>query len=141
MARRSMMLLAALAVVPAVAAAQAAPTQQQLGVPLYPGATFQASMSEGLSQPTEKYYVFTTGDPLARVVAFYENATKLTAQDFGEQGAKIIAIKGNPPFPQHGIVIEPNRAGMYPATVTTVFTVRRELPSEETPPDTSGAGR
>ncbi len=131
MISRASLLLLCLTLVPAVAAAQAAPTQEQLGVPIYPGAHYEAQNSEGMSQPTEKYYVFTTGDQLARVVAFYENATKKKGEPLGETGAILIALEGQAPFPKHGIMIEPNRPGMYPASVVTVFTVRREVPSPD----------
>lgn len=137
MSNRLPLLVMALAVAPAAAAAQATPTQQQLGVPIYPGAHYEAQMSAGMSQPTEKYYVFTTTDSLRRVVAFFENATKKQGAAFGDGGAVIIVLEGEAPFPRHGIVIEPNRQGMYPPSVRTVYTVRREVAPEEPRPDTS----
>jgi hypothetical protein len=127
---RASLFLLAVTLSPALAAAQA-PTQEQLGVPTYPGAQYQAQMSAGMSQPTEKYYIFTTGDPLARVLAFYENATQKKGQPLGEGGAMMIVLEGQAPFPKHGIMIEPNRQGMFPASVVTVVTVRREVPSPD----------
>ena len=139
MSNRLPLLLTALAVAPAAAAAQAVPTPQQLGVPIYPGAHYEAQMSTGMSQPTEKYYVFTTADSLRRVVAFYENATKKQGTPMGVGGAVLIVLEGQAPFPRHGVMIEPNRPGMYPPSVRTVFTVRREIAPEEPRPDTSAA--
>ena len=133
MTRSIPLVLLAAVFAPAVVAAQAAPSAEQLGVPIYPGARYEARNSEGMSQPTEKYYIFTTADSLARVAAFYRNATKKSGEPFGEGGAVIIVLEGHAPFPAHGIVIEPNRPGMYPASVRTIFTVRREVaaPAEE----------
>lgn len=128
MIRRVALVVLAVTLAPAAAAAQAAPTREQLGVPLYPGAQYDARNSQGMSQPTEKYYIFTTADSLARVVRFYENATQRKGDAFGEQGAVMIVLEGQAPFPTHGVVIEANRQGMYPASVRTVITVRREVP-------------
>jgi hypothetical protein len=128
MIRRAALLVLAATLAPAVAPAQAVPTQQQLGVPAYPGAQYDARNSQGMSQPTEKYYLFTTADSVARVVRFYENATHRKGAQFGNPGAVIIVLEGEAPFPTHGIVIEPNRQGMYPAAVRTIITIRREVP-------------
>jgi len=129
----------ALAVLTLAGVAQT-PTAAELGVPVYPGARYEAAMSQGMSQEREKYYVFTTSDALDRVKAFYEGATRHPSAPFGEGGAVIIVLAGRAPFPTHGVVIEPNRPGMYPGTVRTVITVRRELPNpDETPSDTSVA--
>lgn len=129
---RTALVVLATTLVPAVASAQAAPTPEQLGVPVYPGATYDARNSEGMSQPTEKYYIFTTADPADRVVAFYENATRKRGTPLGE-GAVMVVLEGQVPFPAHGVMIEPNRQGMYPAAVRTVITVRREVPEAEQP--------
>jgi hypothetical protein len=129
MIRPVSVLLLALCLVPAVAAAQAAPSPAQLGVPVYPGSSYDARNSEGMSQPTTKYYIFRTADSLARVVRFYENATKHQGSPLGDRGAVMIVLAGKAPFPTHGIMIEPNRKGMYPASVRTVITVIRAVPS------------
>lgn len=123
---RSSLILLATAFAPAALAAQV-PTAEQLGVPVYPGASYDASNSAGMSQPTEKYYLFTTGDSLSAVRRFYETATKHQAAAFGDGGAVIIVLEGEAPFPKHGVIIEPNR-GAYPSAVHTVITVRREVP-------------
>ena len=128
--RASHVLLAA-TLVPVIAAAQAPPTREQLGVPAYPGATYDARNSDGMSQEREKYYIFTTADDLPQVVAFYERATQRRGTEMG--GAVLIAIVGSGPFPTHGVMIERNRQGMYPAAVRTVITVRRELSEEGEP--------
>jgi hypothetical protein len=136
MLRRTSLCLLAAALVPAIAAAQAAPSAQVLGVPVYPGATYDARNSAGMSQEREKYYIFTTADDLAQVVAFYERATQKRGTAMGE-GAVLIAIEGRAPFPRHGVMIERSRPGMYPPAVRTVITVRRELPEEEGEPERS----
>lgn len=127
MIRHLPLLAVAVILAPALAAAQAAPTPEQLGVPVYPGAAYDAANSAGMSQPTEKYYIFTTSDSLVRVVAFYENATKKRGEPMGDGGAVLIVLEGQAPFPKHGVMIEPNRQGMFPASVRTVITVRREV--------------
>ena len=122
----------------ATSGAAQAPTPADLGVPVYPGARYEATMSQGMSQEREKYYVFTTPDALDRVKAFYESATRHASEPFGDGGAVMIALAGQAPFPTHGIVIEPSRPGMFPPAVRTVITVRRELPNpDETPRDTA----
>jgi hypothetical protein len=137
MLRALVLPLLALLLVAQVGRAQA-PSEADLGVPFYPGARYEAATSKGLSQPSEKYYVFTTADALSKVQAFYEAAAKRKAVASGDGGAVILVLEGAAPFPKHGIVIEPNRPGMYPATVRTVFTIRRELPSDgDSPSDTT----
>ena len=97
---------------------------QESGVPTYPGARYDAPRSARISTPHEKYFIYTTRDSLPKVIAFYEARTGLGARPVS-QGAVLIALKGNPPFPDHGIVIEPNRPEFYPADVSTVVTVFR----------------
>ena len=70
MFRRAALLALTATAVPLIALAQGAPSAEQLGVPVYPGATYDARNSQGMSQPTEKYYIFTTPDSLRAVVAF-----------------------------------------------------------------------
>jgi hypothetical protein len=129
MTARVPLLALALALVPAVALAQAPPAPEVTGVPLYPGAHYEAQASEGMSQPSEKYYIFTTADSLPQVVAFFEHATRKKGEALA--GAVIIAIEGKSPFPSHGVLVERNRPGMYPAPVRTIYTVRRAPSSPE----------
>lgn len=135
MISRAVVLALAATLTPAIAAAQAAPTAQVLGVPVYPGAAYDAGNSAGMSQEREKYYVFTTTDELPQVVAFYERATQKrgTAMGEGDAAGVLIVIEGRAPFPRHGVMIERSRPGMYPPTVRTVITVRRELPDDAEP--------
>jgi hypothetical protein len=61
---------------PSPAAAQSAaaePTEQTLGLPLYPGARFIASYDAGRGQ---RYYIFGVNSDFAQIVAFYRTALK-----------------------------------------------------------------
>lgn len=109
-----------------------APGPAELGVPVYPGAKFDAAKSKGLSSASEKYYIFTSTDAPAQVIAFYERNTGKKGTVMG--GATIVVLEGQPPFPKHGVLVETNRPELYPAPVKTVFTVRREVESPEDEP-------
>ena len=52
---------------------QAAPTEAQLGVPIYPGAQFIASYDAGRGQ---RYYIFGSAAPFVDLVAYYRAALK-----------------------------------------------------------------
>ena len=56
----------------------------QSPLPVYPGATFDAQMSAGLSSGSDSFFVYVTGDPVATVVAFYQTKTGKRAQTLGE---------------------------------------------------------
>ncbi len=102
----------------------AAPTEAQLGVPLYPGARFDGTISAGMSAADEEgvYYVFASADPVAKVAAFYEQRTgrKGTATEAGV----LIVVQGEGLFPDLGVTIQPN-VGTFPAPAQSMITVRR----------------
>jgi hypothetical protein len=50
-----------------------APTEQMLGVPIYPGAEFLTSYDAGRNQ---RYYLFGTNTPFAEVVSYYRTTLK-----------------------------------------------------------------
>lgn len=100
------------------------PTEAQLGVPVYPGARYDGVASAGMTQPDTAYWLFLTRDPPAQVAKFYAEKTGKAAQDLG--GSFIIAVKGKAPFPEHGIIIEPNK--MFPTPDKTVITVSKAKP-------------
>jgi hypothetical protein len=109
---------------PAPAAPMAAPSASELGVPVYPGAQFDgrlsASLSAGDSEGT--YYVYTSTDSPATVTAFYEQRTGKKALHM--EGGVLIAVRGEGPFPDLGITVQPN-LGSHAPNVRTIVTVRR----------------
>ena len=54
------------------------PTEAQLGAPVYPGATYEAQISGGMSQGESYYWVFVTADSASKVAAFYKAKTGVT---------------------------------------------------------------
>ncbi|HYH04263.1 MAG TPA: hypothetical protein VEC37_14320 [Bacillota bacterium] len=92
------------------------PTAQELGAPLYPGATFNIELSAGMSlSDDEVYYIFLSNDPPAKVTAFYEQ--KLGKKAANNSGKYVIALQGKLPLPDRGIFIEPNSLGVPGKTV------------------------
>ncbi len=85
------------------------PTEAQLGAPVYPGATYEAQLSGGMSQGESYYWVFVTADSASKVAAFYKAKTGVTPTDM--EGTFMFTFKkgSNPYFPDHGLVIEPNK--------------------------------
>jgi hypothetical protein len=102
----------------------AAPTAAQLGVPLYPGARFDGTISAGMSagDDTGIYYVFASADPVAKVAAFYEQRTGKKGTE-NENGV-LIVVRGEGLFPELGVTIQPN-VGTFPAPAQSMITVRR----------------
>jgi hypothetical protein len=102
----------------------AAPTEAQLGVPLYPGARFDGAISAGMSagDDTGVYYVFGSADPVAKVAAFYEQRTG--KKGMANEAGVLIVVQGEGLFPDLGVTIQPN-AGTFPANVKSMITVRR----------------
>jgi predicted amidohydrolase len=60
-------------VTPAAPAAEAAPTEATLGVPIFPGAQFIASYDAGRGQ---RYYIFGSPAPFVDVVTYYRTVLK-----------------------------------------------------------------
>jgi len=87
----------------------AQPTEAQLGAPFYPGAVYQPEISGGMSQGESYYWVFVTPDPASKVAAFYKAKTGVVATEM--EGTYMFTLQkgSNPYFPDHGIVIEPNK--------------------------------
>lgn len=98
------------------------PTAKDLGVPVYPGAKFDADASAGMSAGNDyAIYLYLTTDPPSKVVAFYEQQLKIKA---GVQGDKyMIPLKGKMPVPDEGIVIEPNT--MFGGSAKTVISIQK----------------
>ena len=101
------------------------PTEKELGVPLYPGAVFDAENSAGMSIDDEcAYYVYLSEDPVAKVVNFYEEKTKKKAVSL-ENELYMIPLKGTMPVPYEGIVIQPNV--IFSGKAKTVITIQKHL--------------
>ncbi|HEX2342622.1 MAG TPA: hypothetical protein VHI98_19235 [Vicinamibacterales bacterium] len=58
---------------PVTAPSETAPTQETLGLPVYPGAQFLASYDAGRGQ---RYYLFGTNATFAEIVAYYKTYLK-----------------------------------------------------------------
>jgi hypothetical protein len=85
------------------------PSEAQLGAPVYPGSTYLAELSGGMSMDETYYWVFATSDPPAKVAAFYKAKTGLTPTEMS--GNYIFGLKkGSSEYmPEHGITIEANK--------------------------------
>ncbi len=57
----------------ATSAAESAPTEAQLGLPVYPTAVFLRSYDAGRGQ---RYYIYGTNSPFAEMVNYYRNVLK-----------------------------------------------------------------
>jgi hypothetical protein len=101
------------------------PTEKELGVPAYPGATFDAENSAGMSAGNDyAMYLYLTTDPPSKVVAFYEQQLKKKAAE-PVKGHYMIPLKGELPLPEEGISIEPNT--MYGGKAKTVITIQKKV--------------
>jgi hypothetical protein len=101
------------------------PTEAQLGAPVYPGATYEAQISGGMSQGESYYWVFVTADSASKVAAFYKAKTGVTPTEV--EGTYMFTFKKgpNPYFPAHGLVIEPNKQ-LSAGPPKTAITVTKE---------------
>ena len=104
------------------------PTAKDLGAPLYPGATFNADASAGMSAGNDyAMYLYLTTDPPSKVAAFYEQQLKIKPAAQG--GRYMIPLKGKLPIPDEGIVIEPNT--MFGGNAKTVITIQKMIGKRE----------
>ena len=85
------------------------PSEAQLGAPVYPGSTYMAEISGGMSMDETYYWIFATSDPPSKVAAFYKAKTGLTPTEVS--GSYMFDLKkgSNSYLPEHGIIIEPNK--------------------------------
>lgn len=100
----------------------AEPSPAALGVPRYPGASFDGSNSTAMSSDKEHCFIYRTADSSEKVVAFYER--ELKKKGTKTEGGVLIAVKGAPPHPDLGVTVQKN-PGTYPPDVKTIITVRR----------------
>ncbi|MBF5041814.1 hypothetical protein FGE12_05385 [Aggregicoccus sp. 17bor-14] len=98
------------------------PTEKELGLPLYPGARYDARASAGMSMNAQRAYLFVTDDAMAKVVKFYEAKLGKKAQGSAETGY-MIPLKGQGLVPDEGLAVQQN---MLPGGGKTLITVMRE---------------
>jgi hypothetical protein len=104
------------------------PTEKDLGVPIYPGAAFNAEASAGMSLGDDyAMFVYLSNDQPAKVAAFYEQKLKKKAEKAGS--GYMIPIKGKPPVPEEGIVIQPNT--MFGGSAKTVISIQKMVGEAE----------
>jgi hypothetical protein len=98
------------------------PTEKDLGVPLYPGASFDAENSAGMSLGDDfAMYLYLSNDQPSKVAAFYEQKLKIKPVQLDEN-VYMIPLKGKPPMPEEGIMIQPNT--MFGGSAKTVITIQ-----------------
>ena len=85
------------------------PSEAQLGAPVYPGSTYLADISGGMSMDETYYWVFVTSDPPSKVAAYYKAKTGLTPTELSGNYVFDLAKGSNPYMPEHGIIIEPDK--------------------------------
>ena len=102
----------------------AAPSESEIGAPVYPGAVYNTELSAGMSEGNDyKYFVFHTNDSPETVVRFYEQKLGKKPQKLGN--SYMFALKGNLPLPDDGLVVEPNQ--MPNVTHKTTFTFQKQV--------------
>jgi hypothetical protein len=104
--------------------ASSTPSEAKLGVPIYPGSTYDARNSQGMSSGGFIYYIFVTKDTPEKVASFYEQKLKVKAGKFGN--SFMIPLKGSLPMPEEGISIQPNTLGGQSADAKTMITIQRQ---------------
>jgi hypothetical protein len=99
------------------------PTDQEMGVPTYPGAKFDGQMSAGMSQGETYFWVFATTDPVEKVVTFYKEKTRSTPAEL--EGSFLFTLKKGKSelFPALGVMVEKNT--MFPGPAKSVVTVTK----------------
>ena len=104
------------------------PTEKDLGVPFYPGATFDAQASAGMSLGDDfAMYIYLSGDQPSKVAAFYEQKLKIKPMKSGDM--YMIPLKGELPMPDEGIAIQPNT--MFGGSAKTVITIQKKAGEAE----------
>lgn len=106
------------------AATRPPPTEAELGAPVYPGARFDPRNSAGMSSGDMSIWLFLSEDPPEKVAAFYQK--KLGKAPEVIQDYRMFVLKGRPPIPEHGLLVEPNREKMYPPPTRTVISVQKQ---------------
>lgn len=99
------------------------PTDQEMGVATYPGAKFDGQASAGMSQGDTYFWIYTTTDPIEKVVAFYKEKTRSAPAELG--GSFLFTLKKGKSemFPALGVMVEKNT--MFPGPAKSVVTVTK----------------
>jgi hypothetical protein len=101
------------------------PTEKELGVPVYPGAKFDAEATAGMSAGNDyAMYLYLTTDEPSKVANFYEKQLKIKPAEI-VKGRYMIALKGKLPLPEEGISIEPNT--MFGGSAKTVISIQKMI--------------
>jgi hypothetical protein len=101
------------------------PTEKELGVPVYPGAKFDADATAGMSAGNDyAMYLYLTTDEPSKVANFYEKQLKIKPAEI-VKGRYMIALKGKLPLPEEGISIEPNT--MFGGSAKTVISIQKMI--------------
>ncbi len=99
------------------------PTEKDLGVPIYPGAKFDADSTAGMSAGNDyMMYVYLSDDPPSKVEAFYEQQLKIKPFSAGENHY-MFPLKGKLPIPEEGLSVEPNT--MFGGSAKTVIVIQK----------------
>lgn len=105
------------------------PTEKALGVPVYPGATFDAEATAGMSAGNDyAIYIYLTLDQPSKVAAFYEQQLKIKPVEVGKD-QYMIPLKGKMPIPDEGISIQPNT--MFGGNAKTVISIQKMVGKSE----------
>jgi hypothetical protein len=105
------------------------PTEKDLGVPLYPGAKFDANNSAGMSAGNDyAVYIYLTNDQPLNVANFYEQRLKIKPVSMGSN-QYMIPLKGKMPMPDEGISIQPNI--MFGGGAKTVISIQKMARGKE----------
>lgn len=105
------------------------PTENELGAPIYPGATFDADATAGMSAGNDyAIYIYLTIDQPAKVAAFYEQQLKIKPVEVGK-GQYMIPLKGKMPMPDEGISIQPTT--MFGGDAKTVINIQKMIGKSE----------
>jgi hypothetical protein len=109
------------------------PSQAELGVPVYPGATYDGRNSAGMSMSDHYMWIFMSTDPVDKVAAFYKAKTGRVPANL--EGAFLFTLKrgSSEYFPDHGVMVEPNK--MFAPPAVTAITVIKLKESSKTSSD------
>jgi|LSQX01.2.fsa_nt_gb hypothetical protein len=97
------------------------PTEESLGIPIYPGSEFQPDISAGISFGGTPLYVFFALETPEEIVKWYEKETGMKSESW-DVDCYYIPISGQMPFPDKGVTVQPNLAfgGPWKSMITLV---------------------
>ncbi|HHT48088.1 MAG TPA: hypothetical protein GXZ98_02175 [Firmicutes bacterium] len=84
------------------------PTEELLGITLYPGAVFSPELTAGMSLNDDFHiYVYFSNDPPDKIADFYRKQLGKEPLSSGDLGY-MFALKGSLPIPEEGLAIQAN---------------------------------